>query len=717
MTRKLLVILTVAMLGALAASATATAGVVSGNTGWAWSNPLPQGNSLAKIDSIAGRAYAGGESGTLMRSDNGGVTWTGVRTGLLGTINVVRPVTPDIVVFASGCALRRTDDGGATVKRLPWGASDDSCPAKIVSLSFPTSLIGYILLEGGDVMTTTDGGDSWRKQTAVPGGGSGVTDIKFVSPSNGVVTSGGKIYYTTDAGSSWTPVGAITAGTFEFIDASNGYAIGRKSEPLKTTDGGATWTPVAGDFAANGQEATGVSCADATHCLATTVAGRPLLRTTDAGAVWASVTASSATLSSVTFTTATHAIAVGAGGTIVATDDAGANWAPLNSGVTGQYKRIHVDSPTTATLIGTNGRLARTIDSGASWKAVTPVTSDEVLDAAFPTATRGYVTDGRGELTRSDDGGVSWRYLNVEGIKPIELYAPNADTLLLIGTKGVHKSTNGGLNFSKTGTAKFKKKKLTDYDAAGSAVFVYNSKEIFLSKNTGGTWSAVKKPKAVKAITTLDMVDAKRGYILDSSKELWQTTTGGKKWSRIDTTGANTASTIAFGDFKSGYISDTTGRILFTEDAGKSWSRQYPFYSPSGYQAALLASLTSKNALLAIAGSNTVYSTATNGRIGTASTLSLRASSKRVRKGATVRVTGRLSNAQGNEQVAVLARVAGAKGGTKWKQLVRTVSIGGTFTTSWTITKPTVIIARWSGDASHDGDGTTALKISISKKR
>ena len=60
--------------------------------------------------------------------------------------------------------------------------------------------------------------------------------------------------------------------------------------------------------------------------------------------------------------------------------------------------------------------------------------------------------------------------------------------------------------------------------------------------------------------------------------------------------------------------------------------------------------------------------------------------------------------------MAVLARVVDAKGGTRWMSQERTVSATGTFTTSWRITASTEFIARWSGDASHDGDAAP-LKI------
>src|SRR4051794_12449466 len=98
----------------------AFAAVTAGNTGWHWGNPLPQGNTLTTLDNVGDRVYAGGATGTLVRSSDAGASWTGVRTGLLDDIRLVRAMSADSFVFASTCALRRSDDGGATVRRLTW---------------------------------------------------------------------------------------------------------------------------------------------------------------------------------------------------------------------------------------------------------------------------------------------------------------------------------------------------------------------------------------------------------------------------------------------------------------------------------------------------------------------------------------------------------------------------------------------------------------------
>ena len=173
---------------------------------------------------------------------------------------------------------------------------------------------------------------------------------------------------------------------------------------------------------------------------------------------------------------------------------------------------------------------------------------------------------------------------------------------------------------------------------------------------------------------------------------------------------------MAFGDRKHGYLTDNTGRVLATADGGATWARQYPFYDATAdLDSRMSPRPTSSSALTLVTGTNRVFATTTGGRIGSASKLTIAPSAKTVRKGTVVRVTGKLTPATGSERVAVLARVVNAKGGTRWVSQERTVSATGTFTTSWRISASTEFIARWSGDASHDGDAAP-LKIVTLKK-
>src|SRR5436190_18913334 len=101
------------------------------HAGWTWGSPLPQGDDLGAIAFLGQRGYAVGEFGTMLRSDDGGASWSGVSTGLTEDLTEVHMITPDSVVVAGGCPVRRSDNGGKTFRRLPWTASDARCTAGV----------------------------------------------------------------------------------------------------------------------------------------------------------------------------------------------------------------------------------------------------------------------------------------------------------------------------------------------------------------------------------------------------------------------------------------------------------------------------------------------------------------------------------------------------------------------------------------------------------
>jgi photosystem II stability/assembly factor-like uncharacterized protein len=704
----------------------AFAAVTAGNTGWHWGNPLPQGNTLTTLDNVGDRVYAGGATGTLVRSSDAGASWTGVRTGLLDDIRLVRAMSADSFVFASTCALRRSDDGGATVRRLTWSPSDESCAVGIQSFYFPTSSVGYLLLESGDVFTTADGGDSWSKKTALPGsksgGGAGaVTDIWFTASGTGVASSNGQIFQTTDGATSWTPVGTGKISQFNFVSATDGFAIASDGLFYKTVDGGSVWTlvptPASGPIAAGGADTANLhsfDCADVSICIATNAKGTQLVRTIDGGTTWTSVTPSNSPMLAAGLASTTRAIAVGGGGATVVSDDSGQTWTTISAAALGVFNNVRAESASTAYAFGENGALARTTDGGNSWSPVGVSTSSRILDVSFPTASRGFVLDAAGVVLRTNNAGASWQFLDTgTTATPYAMTAPTDSSVVLVGPKGIRRSVDNGDSFESASGKNLKKTALNSIDRAGGALFAYSRKTVLVSKDTGKSWAKFKLPRVV--VKDLDMISAKTGYLLDTRDELYVTRTGGKKWSRIETTGAGFANGIAFGDMTHGYITDDTGRILYTSDGAKTWSRQYPFYDKDGGSSQLIDAPSGASAFMLVVGTNRLFATANGGQIGNASTLTIKASSKKVKKNTVIKVTGKLSPNSGGERVTVLARQAGAKSGTGWVSQERTVAANGTFTTSWKIKKGTVFIARWSGDSARDGDGAPAISVKVKK--
>src|SRR3954453_19077615 len=77
------------------------------HAGWTWGNPLPQGDNLSSIAFQGLRGYAGGEFGTTLPPDDAGASWSGLPTGLTEALDLVRMISPDSVVVAGGCPVRR----------------------------------------------------------------------------------------------------------------------------------------------------------------------------------------------------------------------------------------------------------------------------------------------------------------------------------------------------------------------------------------------------------------------------------------------------------------------------------------------------------------------------------------------------------------------------------------------------------------------------------
>ena len=80
-----------------------------------------------------------------------------------------------------------------------------------------------------------------------------------------------------------------------------------------------------------------------------------------------------------------------------------------------------------------------------------------------------------------------------------------------------------------------------------------------------------------------------------------------------------------------------------------------------------------------------------------------------MRKRSTITVNGKLAPAAGGEQVVVSARAQGHG----WVHKVVQVASDGTFTTSWKLTRFTIFVAQWAGDADHAGAGSKVLAVVV----
>jgi photosystem II stability/assembly factor-like uncharacterized protein len=703
--------------------AASPAAVRSSQSGWSWGSPRPQGNSLNAVDFAGARGYAVGDFGTILRTDDGGNNWSGVRTGTLTTqLTKLRVVDADTFVAGGGCTLLRSTDGGQTIATLRFNPTAQ-CNAGLSALHFPTKDVGYLFRTDLTVLRTDDGGQRFAARTPVPAGGGGpVNDAWFTTNDSGVVVTGqgqaGHVFRTTDGGGSWTDVASSQAlRGVHFVNATTGYAVG-ETQVLKSVDGGATWTPMP-NLAPPPMRS--VRCADANHCVVVTVANT-VLYTDDGFATLQGATTSTPGATAVwgfaaSYASASRAVSVGQNGVTWTSDDGGKSFVGTWRTLVQDYGRIRLSSASAAFAPGLAGSVARTTDAGLSWASVAVPTTNDIVDVSFPTSDLGYALDAGGAVFRTDNGGGTWAILGEarSGVRPIAMSASgDGNTVLLVGPTGLLRSANAGVNFDPVESAAVEKARLTDVDRVTGVVFVYGPKTIAFSTNEGASWKATKRPGR-SAIEEVDFVDPSTGYALTADGRVWKTTSRGAKWAELFTTGHHEGYELAFGDKSNGYVATGEwggsggGWVLHTSDGGASWRPQLLERNQVGREG--LAAAAGSAAYALVPGAD-LFATATGGDAGDASTLTLTTKTKSLRRKGSVRLTGKLSPSVPGARVEVDVRPDNSA---RWKRTLVTVRSDGTYSANVGVTRTSYVVAQWAGDQQRNGDGSPALRIKVGR--
>jgi photosystem II stability/assembly factor-like uncharacterized protein len=696
--------LAVIVVGVVVGVSGAQAGVISPQSGWYAGNPILGPSALRDVACAGSTCYAAGDAGTLLKSTDGGTSWSGVVTGVQQDLRFVRLIggKADSFVIGGGCVLRRSDDGGKTFTRLPFTGRDVGCSPHVSAVAFPSDSLGYLALGDGNFLSTADGGRTYSRRTAVPGGL--VNDLRCSTETTCfAVTAGGTIQRTTDGGVSWVQV--LTPGpTLRSIAVASPnvmYAAGDALVLEKSTDGGATWSskPVTGvpggDFAA-------VRCAGTETCLFATRFGDKLVRTADGGDTFTAIVSANDPVFALDFASATRAVAVGGTGSAETSDDAGVNWTAVGSRIDGPFHVLRAASAAVAYAGGENGVLARTDNGGQSWANISPPTTANILDIAAPSAGTVLVLADDGSLQRSDNGGASYRILDTGMDRvPRALVALDSQTLLLIGPTGIRRSSNGGDRFELVPGRLARRANVSHGGHVGGLVFAYGPHTVLDSADGGTTWRKLKIP-ARRTIADVSFGSSRFAILLDTRRHLWRTANAGASWQEVNSTGVWPVQGIELSDAKNGFAIAGTN-LLRTTDGGTTW---HPQHLIGG---GIVEVQASGGTAYALVGGSILYATTTGGDVGASQKVFLAAKPTRLKKAGVVTVSGRLTPADGGEDVIVFSSTGGAR------VAHATVASNGRFTTHWKVSRTTVFVAQIYGDADHAGAGTAPLTVKVSR--
>jgi len=715
--------LAAAALAALPA-APASANVQVGASGWQWGNPLPQGNTVRTMAFSGSTGYAAGDFGTLLKTSDGGSTWTGLPVGTFQSLTVVQALDANTVFAGGGCVARRSTDGGRTFTAVRFTAVESFCSNRLQDLSFISSETGYLLLDDGSVFATTDGGTQFASRTAVPdtraaGGFAQPGGIAFVDGRTGYAASGGKLFQTRDGGVSWraiaTPGNAIHA--IWFADAAHGFAVGDGGLVLRSDDGGATW--IQRTTPPGAPSLTSIRCNTSDICILTTASGHELIRVADAGnAEPTVVTASTDPIYAAAFASPQRVAAAGERGASVVSDDAGVTFASIGGRIAGTFALLRAGGGQgTAYAAGLNGRLAKTSDGGRTWSTGNVPTAAALIDVSFPSASVGYALDTSGGLFRTDNAGVTWKALGTGGTqRPNAVLAPDATSVIVVGPRGVRRSTDAGETFDPVRSPAVLRTLLNHAAQAhaGKALFAWGPVRLARSTDRGRTWSALPLPARGVRILQASFGNAKAGLLVDTTGRVWRTTNAGRGWTLLTAVGtqevsgpvvesARTATLIA------GRFADRPGGLLRTDDGGATWQPQ------SVVSESIKAVVGGDGVDYLLAGDASLLFSTSGGVAGDPSALHLTTKRPRMTKPGRVIVSGRLEPASGGAQVIVSMLTPGTR---NWAHRTVSVASNGTFVTAWRVPRgTTTFVAQWTGDFASAGTGSRPLTVTVAPRR
>ena len=299
--------------------------------------------------------------------------WVELESGTTETLwDISAPSGLVATATGAGGLILRTEDGGGT-----WTPQDAVTEVDYRAVSFVNDSVGLAAGTSGTIVFTMNRGEDW--ETIETGWMHPYHAAHQYSAQGGVVAGVNSIFqpivgYTTNG---WTDYDFLvfypehdhssyegTISDIYYFDAQIGVTAIRvfdgQGAICRTADGGDNW----GTVHWNVNSLYAVDFWDEQFGCAVGGAGT-ILTTADGGQTWQQVTSPTGTeLMDVSFGSPLQVWAVGFGGTIIHSDDGGQTWAPQANPVTEDLHGISMVSPDTGYACGANSTILFTSNGG-----------------------------------------------------------------------------------------------------------------------------------------------------------------------------------------------------------------------------------------------------------------------------------------------------------------------------------------------------------------
>jgi len=373
------------------------------------------------------------ETEKIFVTSNGGQSWNYSFAPVVDYTHGIQYVGDDIWFATNYSEILHSSDNGES-----WEWAYKS--SLFSSMAWSNEMNGWVVSgtsagNDGYCVRTTDGGETWFYDDAVPGG----SQVLFYDDTTGWMFFEGnspKIWRTVDGGQTWEqhniPSGGAWLGNIFFVNQNKGWAFGSNGALRVTTDGGVTWTSQ--------------NC-NASNYIATVFF-------VDENEGWAAGGYG------------------GANGFIRHTTDGGNNWEVQTPANDNHYQVSYFVNDQVGIMVAVNGKVHKTYDGGQTWEVISQLYHDYADFLIMEDESTGYLTmrnffggapgeDGRGFIYKTEDGGKSWKNMGLKESRQIGkiLIDPrNSDVVYVAaegsawgpgGDRGLYKTADGGKTWKK----------------------------------------------------------------------------------------------------------------------------------------------------------------------------------------------------------------------------------------------------------------------------
>ena len=487
----------------------------------------------------------------LLRTENGGETWQVIRKGLKNFRNV-RAIhfinSKDGWLGVDRGQILHTNDGGKNWKPQQTGTTHQP----ITHLHFINRNEGWAMApqrqSGGFILHTVDGGDYWQIQARTHQRGIG---IHFANAQSGwVVMEDGTSLLTTNGGESWKRDLEATRGikeanfniqlhTVKFRNHTEAWAINNESTILTTQSQGKRWEKM--DFLFD-EETTD---SEAKSWIERMMEERPFgfsMRITNAhllpdGHGWIVSGEQTHDREQYRADIGGSNEASASTGQIYATTDGGKTWHRQLGESLDNFRDVQFLDEQNGWIAGDNGALLSTKDGGENWKRLESGTADRIIGIHFIS------------------------------LDPKWGWAMKRDGSMLYTTDGKDWSTENGQELPSGFEISINEVAFGNFSEGWA---VGENGDIIHNLDGGPIWK-FQRTSTGKTLTSVDMKFAPLGWAVGTNGVIQRTVNGGEYWKFHETHAGYDLYGVSFITKRKGWAVGRAGIILSTSDGGFTW--------------------------------------------------------------------------------------------------------------------------------------------------